>query len=171
MVRTRGMAGRMDGTIRSDAVNCVWGPLPRQLNIEASKPFFSSHRNLPPPGLSRRFLILKKTLRSRDNLSNSTTLLADRDERKLPSARERRMREGRGFLIAFHRPEMLLQGRGAQLPVGCARPPRRPILCWRHSERGFEQSAKMGGIIVTPPIGNLGYGGLGIRSVQFGSAT
>ena len=66
---------------------------------------------------------------------------------------------------------MLLQGRRAQLLVGCARPPRRPILCRRHSERGFEQSAKMGGIIVTPPIGNLGYGGRGIRSVQFGSAT
>ncbi len=29
----------------------------------------------------------------------------------------------------------------------------------------------MGGIIETPPIGNLGHGGPGIRSVQFGSAT
>jgi hypothetical protein len=60
---------------------------------------------------------------------------------------------------------MLLQGRRAQLVVGCARPPRRSILCRRHSERGSEQSAKMGGIIETPPIGNLGYGRLGIRSV------
>ena len=48
---------------------------------------------------------------------------------------------------------------------GCAQPPRRPILRRRHSERGFEQSAEMGGIIETPPIGDLGYVGLGIRSV------
>ena len=62
------------------------------------------------------------------------------------------------------------RGRRAELLVGCDQPPRRPILCRRHSERGFEQSAKMGGIIETPPIGNLGYGGPCIRSVQFGSA-
>jgi hypothetical protein len=74
-----------------------------------------------------------------------------------------RMSKGRGRLPRGR--TMLLQGRRAQLLVGCAQPPRRPILCRRHSERGFEQSAKMGGIIETPPIANLGYGGLGIRSV------
>jgi hypothetical protein len=59
----------------------------------------------------------------------------------------------------------LTKPQGTKLPVGCTQPPRRPILCRRHSERGFEQSAEMGGIIETPPIGDLGYVGLGIRSV------
>ena len=59
----------------------------------------------------------------------------------------------------------LTKPQGTQLLVESAQPAQRPILCRRHSERGFEQSAEMGGIIETPPIGDLGYGGLGIRSV------
>jgi hypothetical protein len=59
----------------------------------------------------------------------------------------------------------LTKPQGTQLLVECAQPPRRPILCRRHSERGSEQSAEMGGIVEPPPIGDLGYGGLGNRSV------
>jgi hypothetical protein len=104
--------------------------------------------------------------------SNSPTLLADRHERKTTVSRRTANEERKRISDRLPRSRtMLLQGRRAQLRVGCARPPRRPISCRRHAERGFEQSAEMGGIIETPPLGYLGYGGPGIRSVQFGSAT